>query len=450
MPAALEEWLPAELAEKIRRGAKWVDEVNAVRIISDHDGDGIAAAAILVKAARRKGKRIHATISRKMTDGTVEQFKAEGNDLVLISDSGSGQIDIVEDVAPRVVILDHHTIVRESEAAIQINPRLHDVDGTTEACAASICLAFALGLDEANWDLAPLALTGIVSDMQHMGGLQGMNRALMDEARERGHFEIRRGLTFTGKTALDALAHTPFPFFAGVTGREEPAAEVLKEAGVDPEERLDKADPDALRTLTSALSIRLMRQGARSETIQQTLVDDNYWLPSWGLYAHELSALLNGCGRMDQGSLGLAVALGDPQARSEAMELQKDYSRELMASLLKAEKEGAYAREHIQFIYADRPNLAGVTAGVMMQYLFDQEKPTLGLAVADGKTKVSGRGTRYLTAKGLDLAIALDEASREVGGSGGGHDVAAGAVVPKGKEDKFLDTVDAIVGSQLA
>ncbi len=447
---ALEDLVPAELAEKIRRGAEWVEEADAVRIVSDYDGDGIAAAGILVTAVRRKGKRFHATISRKVTDQEAKQFQEEENELVLISDSGSGQIDLVEGIAPRVIILDHHTIVRESEVAIQINPRLHDVDGTTEACAASTSFAFAVGLDEANWDLAPLALTGIVSDMQHMGGLKGMNRALMDQARDRGHFEIRRGLTLTGKTALEALAHTPFPFYAGVTGREEAAAEVLESAGIDSDARLDKVEPETLRTLTSALSLRLMKQGVRAETIQENLVDDNYWLPTWGLYAHELSSLLNGCGRMDRGSLGLAVALGDADALAEARKLHRDYSKELMASLLKAEADGAYEKDHIQFIYTDRPSFAGVTAGVMMQYLFNQEKPTLGLAVVDGMTKISARGTRYLTSKGLDLAIALEEASREVGGNGGGHDVAAGAAVPKGKEDKFLDTVDAIVGSQLA
>ncbi len=46
--------------------------------------------------------------------------------------------------------------------------------------------------------------------------------------------------------------------------------------------------------------------------------------------------------------------------------------------------------------------------------------------------------------------MALREAAREVGGEGGGHNIASGATVPKGKEEKFLTLVDETVGRQLA
>jgi nanoRNase/pAp phosphatase (c-di-AMP/oligoRNAs hydrolase) len=44
----------------------------------------------------------------------------------------------------------------------------------------------------------------------------------------------------------------------------------------------------------------------------------------------------------------------------------------------------------------------------------------------------------------------LRQAAAEVGGNGGGHNIASGATVPKGKEEKFLTLVDAIVAGQLA
>jgi single-stranded DNA-specific DHH superfamily exonuclease len=68
----------------------------------------------------------------------------------------------------------------------------------------------------------------------------------------------------------------------------------------------------------------------------------------------------------------------------------------------------------------------------------------------DKTTKVSARATRALVAKGLDLAVALREAAAELGGDGGGHNIASGASIPKGKEEKFLTLVDEIVGRQLA
>src|SRR5437667_7285397 len=80
-----------------------------------------------------------------------------------------------------------------------------------------------------------------------------------------------------------------------------------------------------------------------------------------------------------------------------------------------------------------------------MLFFFDQTRPTLGLSVLDGITKVSARGTRSHIAAGVDLAVALREAASEVSGNGGGHNIASGATIPKGKEDRFLTQVDEIV-----
>ena len=65
-------------------------------------------------------------------------------------------------------------------------------------------------------------------------------------------------------------------------------------------------------------------------------------------------------------------------------------------------------------------------------------------------TKASARATKSLVTKGLDLAVALREAASQLGGDGGGHNIASGASIPKGKEEKFLTLVDEIVGRQLA
>ena len=52
--------------------------------------------------------------------------------------------------------------------------------------------------------------------------------------------------------------------------------------------------------------------------------------------------------------------------------------------------------------------------------------------------------------EGLDLSAVMREASRAVGGDGGGHDVAAGATIPDGERAAFLAAVDELVGEQLA
>jgi single-stranded-DNA-specific exonuclease len=48
----------------------------------------------------------------------------------------------------------------------------------------------------------------------------------------------------------------------------------------------------------------------------------------------------------------------------------------------------------------------------------------------------------------VDLAVALREAAATVGGQGGGHAVASGATIAKGKEEAFLQKLDEIIGQQ--
>ena len=80
----------------------------------------------------------------------------------------------------------------------------------------------------------------------------------------------------------------------------------------------------------------------------------------------------------------------------------------------------------------------------------DPDRPILAFARKnDEETKVSSRGTSRLVGRGLDLSAVMGEASRAVGGDGGGHDVAAGATIPAGEEESFVEKADAIIAKQL-
>ena len=63
--------------------------------------------------------------------------------------------------------------------------------------------------------------------------------------------------------------------------------------------------------------------------------------------------------------------------------------------------------------------------------------------------KISGRGNYDLVRAGLKLGEGLNKASKEFGGEGGGHDVAAGAKIPPEKKEDFLNLIDKIVAEQL-
>ncbi|MCD6299522.1 MAG: DHH family phosphoesterase, partial [Thermoplasmata archaeon] len=64
------------------------------------------------------------------------------------------------------------------------------------------------------------------------------------------------------------------------------------------------------------------------------------------------------------------------------------------------------------------------------------------------KVDISGRATEKLVGKGLNLAEGMYATSLAVGGSGGGHPIAAGATIPTGKEDEFLDELNRVLGGE--
>ncbi|HQN75577.1 MAG TPA: DHHA1 domain-containing protein [Methanomassiliicoccales archaeon] len=57
---------------------------------------------------------------------------------------------------------------------------------------------------------------------------------------------------------------------------------------------------------------------------------------------------------------------------------------------------------------------------------------------------------RELAEKGVHLGEAMKQAALKVKGVGGGHNVAAGATVPKRKIKAFLEALDKEIGEQKA
>ncbi|MCJ7561638.1 MAG: DHHA1 domain-containing protein, partial [Thermoplasmata archaeon] len=304
-------------------------------------------------------------------------------------------------------------------------------------------------LDPKNWDLAPVAIAGMIGDRQHMGGMKGVNLQVLDHTVENKIISVQRGLNLKGKTILDAIAKSVDPYFVGLSGREENAIAFLESIGLNPTSSMGALEDIFRRKLTSMLSLRLMGQGCRPETVEE-LVSDVYWIPSLDLGAADLADLLNACGRMDHEGLGVALSMGDKDSIEKADELRTEYNKNILEKLMSIESDGVEELEHIQYFIAPDSSLAGAECGLAMQYILDQSRPTLALSTVNEKVKVSSRGTKYLISKGLDLSAALKKAAEGVGGNGGGHSVASGATVPKGKEEEFLKSVDETVGKQLS
>lgn len=442
--------IPKALWERLRRGASLLEDVDRVRILCHYDADGAASAAILSRALLRRGKDVHISLTTVLDDATAKRIaEEEGNEAFIVADMGSGQLDAIESFGAPAVVLDHHKPGRDTDAVVHANPHLFGIDGAHGACGATTSWAFALAVDGANWDAAGIAMAGAIADRQHVPAYDGLNAPLFEEAVRRGLLAKGRAPGLPDRPIGEALASSYLPYFAGFANRPDAVAKALKRASIDTDARWKDLDDKSRRALASYLATHLMRQGAIPEAVEM-LVQDTYDVVGLDRSAGDLSDAVNACCRMGEEGVAVALALGDPGASERAEAHRRAYTEKILGYLTKLEEDGPFERKHLAFFYIDEPSLAGNVAGIAVQYLWSGARPLIAMSVTDSSTKVSARGTKTLVSKGLDLAAALREAASAVGGNGGGHDVASGATIPKGKEEKFVTLVDERVGLQLA
>lgn len=439
--------LPHEFSRRIELGVELLRKHESARIISHYDGDGLCSAGILAKALLREGISFQATATRALDEEMISSLKKERRGLMIFSDMGSGMIEKLEDMGD-VIILDHHAPNKDSEKIVHINPHLVGIDGMRGACAATVSFLFAVMLNENNWDMFGIALAGAIADRQHVGGLEGLNQKVVESAKEVGIVRQDSILSICGDNVGEALEYSINPYVKGISGNSKEVESLLKSIELSPTLSVKELSGDAKRALSSILSIKLLRQGVEADAIAG-IVEDGYWLPDRETYANWLAAYINACGRMGKRGRGISICLGDSSALSEAKELRKLFLKEVLASLRKVEEQGAHEMKNIQFFYGDKSTHAGTAGGIAMRYLLNPRKATLVLTVEGKKTRISGRATRPLVSAGLNLAEAFKDSAQSLGGAGGGHSIAAGASIPKGKEEKFLEYVDRIISAQL-
>jgi single-stranded-DNA-specific exonuclease len=353
----------------------------------------------------------------------------------------------LEAIQAQVVVIDHHQPLSDSEKVIHINPHLVGIDGMTSASASAMAMLLATTMNHGNWDLLPIAFAGLVGDRQHIRGLSGVNGYLLQEGLARKLVEVQPGSLLPEGRLKDGLVKTFDPYIVGLSGDEAAVTALLAEAAVPEDAMLTDLNDAQKRRLASLVALRLAEAGCAAPGMEE-VITDRYYFPGWKMYADDLAQLLNACGRTDQEGEGLALVLGDRRARETAQGLREEYQRNVLEGMALVMKKGVVQKDSIQYFFNDRPSLSGVLSGLVMQFVGNCDKPTIGLAETGDKVRASSRGNFRMLEKGVDLAAGLREAAQSVGGVGGGHAVASGATVPKGREEEFLSKLDAIIGDQ--
>ncbi len=452
-------------AEKIGNIIKKSKEVH---IVSHIDADGITAGSIAYKTLQRLGKEPSIEFVKQLDNDIVEQLKNKNHELVWFTDLGSSIS--VESKDLNKVIADHHVCPENSDFDFHLNPHLFGLDGGYEISGAGTAYLISKSIDKKNVDLSALAIVGSCGDLQdrRFRKLTGKNREILKEGEKAGVVSSRMDVRYFGRETrpiYKLLQFSSDPLIPGLTGRESACISFLGEQGIrmkdgDHWRKWIDLSKDERKTIISGIAKILLTKGF-GHKMTKRLVGEVYTLNNEdeGTELHdakEYATLLNSTARYGQYDVGLNVCLGDrDKYLKKALNLLRGHRANLVEGLQFAKEEGIFKRDYLQYFHA-RNGIRDTIVGIVANMLLNSEEtsnnlPIIGFANKDdGQVKASARATQELVENGLDLSAAMKHAAKKLDGVGGGHNIAAGATIPKGKEEEFLDLLETEIKNQLS
>ncbi len=450
-----------------------LDKSASVLLVSHDDADGLTAGALTYAAMLREGFAPQLRCLKRLDGEFIKSASKEPRHLYIFSDTGSGQLENLDKFLLKdssVIVLDHHeTKEFIHENLVHINPHLNGVDGTREISGAGVSYLFTRELNKANKDLAHLAVIGALGDLQDIdGGFKGPNREIAKDAVESKKLSIEKDLRFFGRQTrplYKAIEYTTEPFIPTLSGNESACVQFLSDLAIPAKKggrptRLIDLDEDEKKKLTTALILKMIEHKIDVKTAE-SVVGDVYTIlgEAKGTMlrdAKEYTSLLNACGRYEKYGIGVGICLGDRGAIYDTAQSLLEEHKRYISSCYEWISKNIENLKDVGEVYGIHAHdeLSDTVVGTVASMLVNSRlvqpvKPVIAFADSDDEVKVSGRATKELVDRGVNLGHAMQYAARKAGSEGGGHDIAAGAQVEHGKEDEFLKHINEKVREQL-
>lgn len=437
--------LPDEMERKLEQASNLLEEYDKFRIITHYDADGITSAAVLIRALMKEQKGFHTTFVSSFPDEIPEGLP------VICTDIGNSHLKRIKNSTDCAIVLDHHSVDEDIEGDadhIFINPHSYGIDGAREVSGATLTFLITVYYNQNNWKNVYYGLAGAAADKQNIGGFKGLNKQIVDTALDKDVLKEKKGLYIDGDGLVDALMKAGDPYFPGISGRIKRINKLIESIDLDPETSVLELSGDKDRKLTSMLVLSLLKKNIPDHVIE-SIKGPHFLTEGLDFDIELLYKLINSCARTNQAGLGLSICLGDKSSIKKGKEIRKKYRKKMIERLNQLEDEGIEKKDHIQYFFEERKERKGELAGLGMLYLLDQRYPAFGLTEVDENIDLSARGTKEMVNKGLDLGSLCRKIASKYEGNGGGHDIAAGATIPKNRLDQFLDDMDKEVGKIL-
>ncbi|MCX9083089.1 MAG: DHH family phosphoesterase [Candidatus Methanoperedens sp.] len=451
------------LVKKAKECADHIKDHTSALVVSHIDADGLTAAAIMKKALKRRGMDSRVIFVKQLDQKNLQEIADQNPELIIFTDLGSGMLDAIKSLKLNAVIADHHQ--PQGSYEYHLNPHIFGFNGGIEVSGSGMTYFIAREMGD-NGDLAALAIVGAVGDLQHAkhGQLIGLNRTILEEGVKNKVIKYEKDLMLFGRQTrpvFKLLQYSTDIYFPGLTGSEEASIEFLKQIGIRQQgekwRRWIDLELSEKQKIVSALIQFGLTRGIPGFKVER-LIGEVYTLlcereGTEVRDASEFSTLLNSTARYDHADIGLSVCMGDRgKSFDEACVLLNEHRKNLVEGLNFVKEKGITELHNLQYFDSGskiRETIVGIVAGMSASFVNNRNLPIIAFADSQDGVKVSSRGNQDLLRKGLNLGAAISQAAKAVGGNGGGHDIAAGAFIPRESKNEFLKILDMKIGSQI-
>jgi len=259
---------------------------------------------------------------------------------------------------------------------------------------------------------------------------------------------IKEGLLIYPSTRpLDkALEYSSRPFIPGVTGNSRGTFELLNEAGIEKVGKTFKALIDLnkkeMKNLVTAVMLRL---SGKEKT--QEYLGNLYLIKFFNKIedARELSAIINSGSRMGQPTNSLMFCLGDKAARRNAERIYVKYRQHIISGLKHIEQNNKiHGKEYVIINVKDKikDTLIGTLTSILsFSSIYKEGTIIIGMAYDEDNIKISTRMSGRNPKHNRNLRELMGSITKIIGGESGGHQKAAGCIIKRKDEDKFIDLI---------
>jgi len=319
-----------------------------------------------------------------------------------------------------------------------------------------------------NRDLSGIAIVGAIGDSQigsigEEWGLFGLNREILKDAVETNRIKVTKGLRIWGRYTRPihkALEYSVEPYIPNVSGSESSAVQFMQELGIPLKKEsgewrtMANLSEDEQKKLASGIIAERVNGGHPNA---EWIFGDVYELLDKGgecRDANEFATVLNACGKMGRGYLGVELLLNVAKAFLEVKWVLEKYRKSVGEAVrwvydqLERHNEQVVRKtDSALYVLAGSKVSEHIISNVIsiVEKSSNPDVPVFAFADAEDGVKVSARASHEVVGRGVNLKNVVSEAAGQVGGQGGGHSGASGATIPAGSEQGFISAVEAIL-----